>query len=258
MSRLPHLVQRLLGGATSPAPTRIVEHETVPDLIYAIGDIHGCHAQFRRLEDTILADAQARSDVVHIVVLGDFVDRGPGVRGVIDDLLAKPSAGITRETLSGNHEAMMADFLARPSQAHDWLRFGGAETLMSYGIDVASWRRKDTPPSEIASQLETMIPAAHLAFVADRPHLIRYGKLVFVHAGIDRSKPLPRQTERDLLWMRPDPADTPTTAPLVVHGHTPVKEVFVSPYRINLDTGAFAGGPLSAARFTKGRFDGLL
>ena len=258
MSRLLHLLQRLLGGTSDPAVSRIVEYETVPDLIYAIGDIHGCHIQFRRLQDAIVADAQAHSDAAHIIVLGDFIDRGPGVRAVIDDLLASPPKAITREILSGNHEAMMADFLARPSLEHDWLRFGGAETLMSYGIDVAAWRRNDIPTAEIACQLEARIPAAHLAFVTSRPHLIRYGECVFVHAGIDRSKPPAHQAERDLLWMRPDPADAPANGPLVVHGHTPVKEVFVSPFRINLDTGAFAGGPLSAARFTKGRFDGVL
>ena len=258
MSLLSRLLPNRQNGVSAPPLSRVIEHESVPDLVYAIGDIHGCHIQFRRLKDMIVADARARAEPAHIVVLGDFVDRGPGVRGIIDDLLAPPPEGITLHVLSGNHEAMMSGFIAQPSPDSDWLRFGGAETLMSYGIDAAGWRRDDTPPTRIVYQLEALMPASHLGFVADRPWLIRFGHLVFVHAGIDRAKPLAQQTERDLLWMRPVPGDDPLDGPLVVHGHTPGKEVFVSPRRINLDTGAYAGGPLSAARFVNGRFDGVL
>ncbi|MBU1175690.1 MAG: metallophosphoesterase [Alphaproteobacteria bacterium] len=241
---------------------RLIERDRAPDLLYAVGDIHGCHDKYSRIEAAIVADAERRSRGAVIVVLGDVVDRGPDSRAVIEHLLAAPPHGIDRFVLSGNHEAMMASFFDRPSHSHTWLSFGGAETLMSYGIDTGRWQIERVKSKLIHYQLQTFIPAEHMSFVAERPHLVRFGKLVCVHAAIDRSCSLSEQTERDLLWTRPGPETDADNGEMsgyvVVHGHTPVKDVFVSPLRINLDTGAFAGGPLSAARFVAGHFDGLI
>ena len=242
----------------APAIPRLLEHETAPDLVYAIGDIHGGVALFERLEKAILADAKKRGGNAHIVVLGDFIDRGTGVRQIIDRFLAPLPPGITRTVLSGNHEAMMVDFLENPDIDHGWLRFGGHETLQSYGIESTRWKKDKVSGEDIAREIAANISPAHRAFVAERPWLIRFAGLVFVHGGIDRTKPLAEQSERDLLWRRPNPDEDTPGGPLVVHGHTPVKKAFVSEARINLDTGAYAGGPLTAGRFVKGSFDGVL
>lgn len=242
-------------------PVRIIERSAPPPLAYAIGDIHGHYDLLVALEEAIVADARARGVAPLIVVLGDVVDRGPDSRKVIEHLLTPPRGDVERVTLSGNHEATMAEFLRLPAYSHDWLLYGGVETLRSYGIDAGSWSATRPKRQDIAEQLVRLVPQEHERFVADRPYLLRAGKLVFVHAGIDRSKPVSRQDVRDMMWRRPDPAESMEPAPdglLVVHGHTPGPEVFVSGRRVNLDTGAYAGGPLTAGRFVEGRFDGML
>ncbi len=254
--------------------SRFISQDEAPALVYAIGDIHGCYDAFCRLEDDILADINARGQGALIVVLGDFIDRGPESSRVIDRLLSKPPEGVTRLCLSGNHEATMVAFLEKPHFNHVWLKFGGLETLRSYGIDPENWATARPNAKMIGYQLDAFIPAEHMRFVAERPFLARFGDMIFVHAGIDMSKRLDHQDQQDLLWMRqpsgaerdegrrssgktPSDAGVSATA-LVIHGHTPVKEVDVLRQRINLDTGAFAGGALSAARLVNGRLDGLL
>ncbi len=254
----------------SDEPIRLVESETVPELVYAIGDIHGMYDKFCRLEDAILADAATRSRDAVIVILGDFIDRGPDTNKVIDRLMAPLDMSLKRLCLSGNHEASMAEFLDRPSRDNAWLQFGGIETLCSYGVDAHKWHSEKPNPSQIGYQLDALVPAEHMRFVSERPYLIRFGHLVMVHAGLDPKTPLADQRPRDLLWRRWDArADGKTHVGqkkdmlaandlLIVHGHTPVSDVFVSANRINVDTGAYAGGPLSAIRLVEGRFDGIL
>ena len=254
----------------SSEPTRLVEFEAEPELVYAIGDIHGMYDKFCRLEDAILADAATRSSDAVIVILGDFIDRGPDTNKVIDRLMAPLDNGLKRLCLSGNHEASMAEFLDRPGRDHAWLQFGGIETLCSYGVDAHKWHSEHPSPTQIGYQLDALVPTEHMRFVSERPYLIRFGRLVMVHAGLDPKTPLADQSRRDLLWRRwDDGADdnAPTGRKkdmhaandmLVVHGHTPVSEVYVSANRINVDTGAYAGGPLSAVRLVKGRLDGVL
>ena len=253
-------------GRDESGPVRIVEHDAIPRLVYAIGDAHGCYDAFSRLEDRIAADVGARGGSALVIQLGDFVDRGSMVAQLVERLLGDAPPGIERLCLSGNHELVMSEFVNHPDPRHDWLRQGGAETLRSYGIDAGAWGREGRNTRMIGYQLGSMIPYEHRQFIADRPYLVRFGKLVFVHAGIDRARPLARQSVRDMLWSRPDlesdarylDAPGPAGNVRVVHGHTPVRAVTVAPLRINLDTGAYAGGPLSAARFVEGRFDGLL
>ncbi len=247
--------------AADAVPRRILEHEEIPGLIYAIGDIHGCFDKLMKLEERIRADAGGLGADAMIIVLGDIVDRGPHSKQVIDHLMAPPEDGLQRLVLAGNHEAKMVEFLDRPAWNHVWLQFGGMETLGSYGIDAGAWMAKRLKRKMISAELAARFPAEHTRFLRERPFVLRFGTLVFVHAGIDRARPLVDQAERDLLWRRPDPyEDGPEKEGglVVVHGHTPGLEVFVSPRRINLDTGAYAGGPLSAARFVAGRFDSLL
>lgn len=266
MGLLSFLMPRRSSRDDTSGPERVIEHEQAPALIYAIGDIHGCYDKLVELETAIFEDVSKRGGEATLMILGDIVDRGPDSRGVIDRLMAVPPSGIRRWVLSGNHEAMMAGFLRNPRSDSDWLEFGGVETLMSFGLDASRWRKDRVRSKLITYKIEAYLSSEQVRFISERPYLVRFGNLVFVHAGIDRDRPPAQQTEREYLWMRPDPkkdaelaARSVTEADhCVVHGHTPAEQVYVSPFRINLDTGAYAGGPLSAARFVNGQFDGLL
>jgi len=165
----------------------------------------------------------------------------------------------------------MTEFLDRPNRDHAWLQFGGIETLCSYGVDAHKWHVENPNPTQIGYQLDALVPPEHMRFVSERPYLIRFGNLVMVHAGLDPKTPLADQKPKDLLWRRwgDDGADGKERARqnkdvhaandlLIVHGHTPVSDVSVVANRINVDTGAYAGGPLSAIRLVDGRLDGVL
>ncbi|HTM77315.1 MAG TPA: metallophosphoesterase family protein [Devosia sp.] len=228
-----------------------------PAAIYAIGDVHGGLAVLLDLEARIVADAAIIDGEKWIVMLGDYVDRGPDSAGVLDHLLRPAPTGFSRTMLAGNHEDLMLDFLRSPDREHDWLKFGGIQTLESYGVDVnaiVSGRLSRRMSSEV---LASYIPQEHIALLQGLPVALALPGMVFVHAGLRRGVPLERQSERDMLWLRPDPderEEDQLDGLLVVHGHTPVTQPFVSRYRIGIDTGAFSTGVLTAARLGQ---DGL-
>jgi serine/threonine protein phosphatase 1 len=234
-------------------------------LYYAIGDIHGCSAQLDRLLETIEAHAAAHypERAYRLVLLGDYVDRGPDSAGVLDRAITLADQG--HIVLPGNHEAMFQDMLAHPhygaSQAWLWLRTGGAETLQSYGgvYDGAG----------PIGQACRAVPEAHRAFLHrlfdGRPlyHIDREDGLFFVHAGVHPFEPLAAQDEEVFLWTRPlapDSHDDPRWIEglRVVHGHTPVKAPVIAQARIGLDTGAVLGGALSAGVFVDGMLTEVL
>lgn len=219
---------------------------------YAIGDIHGHLGLLREAHDRIAAD-QARHGAAQVVHLGDLVDRGPDSRGVIDHLMQGIAAGQDWVVLKGNHDHMFSLFL-RHSPAHDprlraelsWLhpRLGGAATLESYGIHAPG----DRPVAPVHADARQAVPAAHLDFLAGLPTMHRRGDVVFVHAGIRPGVALADQTEDDLLWIRSDFLDdTRDHGVLVVHGHTVVDTPTHYGNRLNLDSGAAYGGPLTVA-----------
>ncbi len=187
-------------------------------MIYAIGDIHGCLDPLRGLMDQLRL-----SEEDELVFVGDYVDRGPDSKGVIDYLLTLRG----RYTfLMGNHERMFLDFL----QGKDRFLFlynGGAATLESYGG-------------------LGRIPAAHLDFL-NRLHLYyETEEHLFVHAGIRPGIPLQEQDPKDLLWIREEfyayPGRYPKT---VVFGHTPMREVLMEEDRIGIDTACVYGNKLT-------------
>src|SRR5690349_17356311 len=110
--------------------------ETWPAAVYAIGDVHGYLHQLQALEEQILADGAAIDGEKWIITLGDYVDRGPNVAGVVDHLLKPLPAGWRRIALFGNHEEAMLNYLHDPVTYGWWLVEGGAETIESYDIDV--------------------------------------------------------------------------------------------------------------------------
>jgi serine/threonine protein phosphatase 1 len=213
--------------------------------VYAIGDIHGRLDLFETLVAAIEADDAARPPAeTLIVLLGDLVDRGADSKGVIDFARALQRRRPVR-ILAGNHEEMFLRSLSNIETFRHFLRHGGRETLLSYGID----RRRFTEASlEEAQELaRAAVPADHIAFLEGFEDLIQVGDYVFVHAGIDPSLPLDQQRGSDLRWIR-EPFlshDGPHGA-VVVHGHTISDAPEDRGNRIGIDTGAFMSGRLTA------------
>ena len=214
--------------------------------IYAVGDPHGCLLKLRVLHAMIAADLQARPVPEALLVhLGDYIDRGPDSAGIVD-LLSRgdPVAGVPTVNLMGNHEAMMLDALPGSGGSPGlWLGNGGDKSLESWGVPAAA------QPEVWASH----IPPAHLRFLRALPRQHVAGGYAFVHAGLRPGVEMAAQTDMDRVWLRepflsatgPVVADRPDL--VVVHGHTPARFPCVTAARIGVDTGAVAGGPLTAA-----------
>jgi serine/threonine protein phosphatase 1 len=206
----------------------------MPDLTYAIGDVHGRSDLLVDLLDAIEADA--RGQAYRLVFLGDYIDRGPASAGVIEILrgLSRARAGeIT--CLLGNHEAMLLESLQDPAATRLWLLNGGSSTLESFGVE-----RPEDLPGDLTEWLSTL----PIRSEDDQRH--------YVHAGFRPGRPLMRQSPEDFLWIRePFLSCDYDFGKHVVHGHTALVTGLpeVRRYRTNLDTAAIYGGPLTAGRF---------
>lgn len=239
---------RGLFGRTKPAKASAIPPGWV---VYAIGDIHGRVDLFRLLVSAILRDRGSSGSGTHglIVLLGDYVDRGPASSEVIADILTlEARTGLVVRALKGNHEQAILAFLADPVSGAPWLLHGGNETLLSYGVALP---RHANPLEliEARARLAEALPADHLAFFQGLKALLVFGDYIFVHAGLRPGVPVQEQSEQDLLWIREDFLRRPWTGDhVVVHGHTPVDEVEINARRIGVDTGAYATGVLSAIR----------
>lgn len=241
-------IERLLGRAEATGPDRPHLSATAwPELVYAIGDVHGCLNELVELERLIVQDAASVAGEKWIVMLGDYVDRGPASAAILDRLCAAPPAGFSRICLAGNHETMMLKFLQSPSSDSDWLRFGGMETLASYGIDTVAFAK--VPVVARHNLLGSHIPPEHVELLQSFALSLQLPGTVFVHAGLRPGVAVEQQTEADLLWIRePFLSDSAPWPFRVVHGHTPVAAPEIMPHRIGIDTGAFATGVLTALR----------
>jgi serine/threonine protein phosphatase 1 len=217
---------------------------------YAIGDVHGRADKLRELEGLVRADAARRAAARRVVVLlGDYVDRGPASREVLEHLCAPPPDGLERVCLAGNHEWLMLAFLDDPGEAGPWLANGGAATLASYGVEGAHGLR-GAPAGDVLrarDELRAALPAAHLAFLRGLRRMHREGDYLFAHAGIRPGIAPGDQVEDDLLWIRqPFLSSNSDHGCVVVHGHSIVQEPEIRPNRIAIDTGAYATGVLTA------------
>jgi len=219
--------------------------------VYAIGDIHGHLSLLTEMHGRIYDDmaAHGAAPIVHV---GDLVDRGPDSAGVVEYLRAGLAAGHDWIVLKGNHDRMFTLFLADPRALDpglradlSWLhpRLGGATTLDSYGVRNPG----DRPLAPVHAEAVAAVPAAHVDFISALPTQYRHGDSVFVHAGIRPGVPMEAQTETDLIWIRePFLSDRRPHGPLIVHGHTAIDHPRLHGNRLNIDSSAAYGGPLSA------------
>ncbi len=226
----------------------------VPDgrRVYAIGDIHGRADLLVRLLEELRRDvAQGGFEGRPILVfLGDYIDRGFQSRDVIDVLLSDLLSPFETYFLKGNHEAAMLQFLDDPAIGPRWAEFGGAETLVSYGVQPPRMRTSVDDWSRASDELGQVLPADHLHFLRNLDISVRIGDYVFVHAGVRPGVPLDQQSEYDMLWIREEfLADRKPLGAVIVHGHTPTPAPHRDSRRVGIDTGAYLSGRLTAARF---------
>lgn len=245
----------------SPAiPQRVTQ---APDglCLYAVGDIHGRMDLLTRLIELIDADAATLPAGVkpQIIFLGDYIDRGLQSRDVIECFASGALDRYDPVFLLGNHEEALMRFLQEATFGTQWTRYGGGETLYSYGFAPPNTRASLNSHEEMSKVREAWnklwtdfrerLPESHLSFLQSlKPYHVA-GDYLFVHAGLRPGLGLDEQTQRDMLWIREEFLDD--GAPfdhLIVHGHTPEDAIHRDDRRIGLDTGAFLTGRLSAAR----------
>lgn len=207
---------------------------------FVVGDIHACPQE---LGDMITACALARED--HLVFLGDYIDRGPGAREVVDFLLDLQADQVCTLTfLKGNHEDMLLDFLGYPGHfGESFLVNGGVTTLKSYGLSEGM----------AGQHAASRFPPQHLAFFQQLERSFAMDDTLCVHAGVDPLRSLAEQDEEALFWIRQEFITPPHTLPYtVLFGHTPQREVLYDlPYKVGLDTGLVYGGKLSCLEVTE-------
>jgi serine/threonine protein phosphatase 1 len=223
------------------------------DLTYAIGDIHGQLDKLRHAQELIAADRARSGNAAPVVHLGDLVDRGPDSRGVVAHLMAGQARGENWVVLKGNHDRMLLNFLADPETPdpglsrplpYTWKNIGGADTLDSYGVPGGLER----PLGDLHAEALRAVPQSHRDWLASLPLWHRRAEALFVHAGIRPGIALAAQTEDDLIWIRGAFLDDPRDHGfLVVHGHSAIDEATHYGNRLNLDTKAGYGGPVTAA-----------
>lgn len=229
---------------------------------YAIGDVHGCAKRLRRLHDQIIEHIQrvgspGEATVVH---LGDYVDRGPDSKGVIDACIdfekEGKEQGFQTVFLMGNHEDMFLDAYRGSNlgrEMYSYLMNGGREAIQSYtGNDsLENWR--DSIPQEHIEWIRSL----RLDYWADED------KLYFVHAGIDPHT-FPDCSDNVKIWTRNHVVDDyvdweaneALDGVMVVHGHTPNRMLQIEydeGRRLNLDTGAVYGGKLTCGIIIPGQ-----
>ncbi|MBU4061331.1 metallophosphoesterase family protein [Hyphomonas sp.] len=250
-------------AARSAVRAPVSRRAKAPDglCIYAIGDIHGRRDLLERLVQLIAEDAANLPDGFkpQIIFLGDYIDRGLQSRDVINFFTSGAADAFNPVYLMGNHEEALLRFMREASFGSQWARYGGAETLYSYGLQPPNQRASLNSHDEMQAarnawtkvwnEFQVKLPPEHLAFFQSlKPYHVAEDYL-FVHAGLRPGVELEEQTVRDMLWIREEFLDDAAPfAQMVVHGHTPMDTVHHDERRIGLDTGAFLTGKLTAAR----------
>ena len=236
-----NLKKFLASGRGRGAPPRIPKGERV----YAVGDVHGrfdlLSVLARKIDED---DASAKFANSTVVFLGDLIDRGPDSRSIIDFVMNWGAQRKVR-TLMGNHEEMFLDSFLDLGVLSNFLRYGGSETLQSYGIatDLAG----NLTLADIQQAMHKKVPRKHRSFVGSFESRVAIGDYLFVHAGIEPGKPVEEQDDKALRWIRePFLSHEAQHSHVVVHGHTIRKQADERPNRIGIDTGAYCFGRLTA------------
>ena len=186
-----------------------------------------------------------------LVFCGDYIDRGPQSAEVIEALVWLKARGeVEVHALKGNHEQGLLKFIEEPTSGAPWIRYGGAQTLASYGVQLPAAAEAEIDYAGVRDELLRKMPASHLRFLETLDLMLVVGDFVFVHAGVRPGAPLAEQTERDLLWIREAFLEAPGPyEKIVVHGHSwfePRPQVLE--HRVGIDTGAYMTGVLTAIR----------
>jgi serine/threonine protein phosphatase 1 len=217
---------------------------------YAIGDVHGCLDELREALDWCAADADSQGLSGRVHLLGDYVDRGPDSKGVLDLLMhGSQDAHIQWLPIMGNHDEILALAWRGPTvatHAQLWWEHGGQQTLQSFG-----WN----PVGRLPGHLAEFIDWSYIEFIESLPHATVTQDVLFVHAGIRPGIPLESQALHDVLYIRGEfMRSQEDFGRIVVHGHTPNRNEHPQVYsnRVALDSGCFASGSLSIAAFAPG------
>ncbi len=239
-------LKALLPGRSQPEPAPPRGPEGTR--IYAVGDIHGRVDLLGELRARIAEDAAAHSQARRVIVyLGDYVDRGPASREVIETLAGEPLPGFQEVHLLGNHEDMFMRFLGDVRIGPVWFLNGARATLASYGVDVPDAADDETAFADIQARINDQLPAHHRAFLRGlRPWHLE-GDYLFVHAGLRPGRRIERQDIEDLIWIRDDFLNSDADfGAVVVHGHSIREAPEFCANRIGIDTGAYRTGVLTA------------
>lgn len=241
-----------VGSGSGPYVGPRPEREEIHLRRCIMSDIHGCYDEFNAL----LEQVQYNPAQDELILLGDYVDRGPKSRQVIEQIMKlKQDHGII--ILKGNHDAMMVKALTHDVQEYDlhWIRNGGLQTLASY-LDVSydgdqmNWHAYAHDKQWMRSHYNN-----HLQFLDELPLYYEIPGYIFVHAGINPDQADWRnQSERDFIWIREPFYSRPTALQeMVVFGHTPVQHlheesgVWMDPRgdKIGIDGGCAYGAQLN-------------
>lgn len=219
--------------------------ETSGERIFVIGDLHGCPDE-PALILRWLEEEEGIRDNDLVVLLGDYIDRGPDSKGVIDLALDFKRRYPRTRFLKGNHEDMLLDFLGFGGHlGQAFLYNGGLETIQSYGISVFA------PPAEMVNAM----PADHFKFFCDVESILQIDDFICVHAGLNPLRDVDTQNDNDVFWIRDEFLhNIHSFNKTVVFGHTPHQDIFIHlPYKLGLDTGLVFGNKLSCLELRSGK-----
>jgi serine/threonine protein phosphatase 1 len=215
--------------------------------VFAVGDIHGCNDLLDGLVEAILREVEGDERPPLLIFLGDYVDRGPGSRQVIERLIALKDQAPGVRFLCGNHEEAMLHFLNDLEAGMAWTGYGGKATMTSYGVTLPQDETSLEAWEATHEALKAAIPESHMRFLWGLEDRIDLGDYLFVHAGVNPDRPLNAQNAKDLRWIRePFLSDGRRLEKVIVHGHTPATEPHCDARRIGIDTWAYRTGVLTA------------
>ncbi|MBN2515878.1 MAG: serine/threonine protein phosphatase [Deltaproteobacteria bacterium] len=198
--------------------------------IFAIGDIHGCLDKLKVMMERIDIDGEEDT----LVFIGDYIDRGPDPKGVVEFVLNLKSKLKNVVCLLGNHEQTFLNFYFHRKDGDLFYFNGGDTTIESYGL------------IETAGGKKINVPESHLDFFKSLVPYYETDEYIFVHAGIRSGIPMEKQNVDDLIWIRYEFIRSfHDFGKIVVFGHTPLPDPLIQPNKIGIDTGACYGGELT-------------